>query len=1556
MPQPLRVFVSSPGDVVEERLRADLVIDKLSQEYGRFFTIASYRWEHEPMLATGHFQDIIEPPSKFDIVVLILWSRLGTDLPERYTGIDNRSPVTGTEWEYENALGTAREKGAPDIVAFRNVSPAPVDMLNLDVQKKSLEQIEALNVFWARHFADRGTFIAAYDTYRSLEEFSSRLENTLRKLIDRRVKKLGLTTGNKTERIWPGPPFRGLQAYEFRHAAIYFGRDATVAKAMEQLAAQARAGTAFLLVSGASGSGKSSLVKAALVPRLMKPQRIAGAGFVRRLEFRPSQGGADLVLALVEALLKGPAAEDIGLPELLKPGQRVADLAKNLTSPENVTFAFTGALGEVTEASRTAARILDYEEAKLILVVDQLEELFTTASITADERRRFMRLLGALAKSGAVWVVATIRADFWHRAAELTELTELSQGQGRLDVAAPSAAELAEMIRRPAEAAAIFFERHPKSGLLLDAVLAEHAAAAPGVLPLLSFTLDALYREDIEKPQAAADKKKQDVEQQANKDGAEQQTAKEVGPKQTGAGEQQAERLEQQKEQPDAAKPKAGAGQQTTDGEKAGEETEKAADKAKDDADQKIGHTLTFATYEKIGELEGAIATRAEEIVTALEPAARTALPRVLRALVTVSTDGRQSLVSRAESLARFPEGSDARTVVDALTTARLLVASGDGSQATVRVAHEALISRWQRAANLLITDRRDLETRDVIERQMARWAAATGRNKRKLLLQEPDLANALDLRQRWGDELPEPVRHFIKLSDAAAKLAARIRWAIAAVVIVSLGALAAAAFGALNVAETQRNDALIAESRFLAHDARVAVQSGNATLGVLLALSGLPGDIAHPKRPFVKDAEYALEDAFANLRERSLMQGHTGVVWSAVYSPDGARVVTASDDKTARLWDASGKQIAVLQGHTATVWSAAFSPDGTRIVTASSDGTARLWDGATGNPIAVLTGHTDVVSSASFSSDQSGSLIVTASDDHTARVWDGHSGGPVAVLTGHGGVVTSAQFSPDGTRVVTASTDKTARVWDAHSGAAILTLSGHANWVSVATFSPHGERIATASWDNTARLWDANSGALIAELKDHDGPVMAAAFSPDGTRLVTASTDSTARLWNGATGAAIDVFKGHTNWVTSATFSPDGREVLTASNDDTARIWAVENGANVGVLLEQNDMDNSAAFSPDGKTIVTASTDDTARVWTTDVEASNAVLRQHTDDVTSAAFSHDGTRFATGSLDGTVIVWDAKTLSPAPPIKVGRVRSVEFSPDDSQILTAAEDQTARLWDAKTGAPVREFDGHTDVVNNADFSPDGKLVVGSSDDHTAIVWDAATGQKLQTLTQDNWVTWAGFAPAGQQIAPNSQVILTTSWDETARLWDANTGAQLKMLKGDQGRLGAGAFSHDGHRIVTAGWDNTARIWNVDSGAQIAVLSGHTNVINSVAFSPDDTRVLTASLDHTAALWDVASGEAILVLNGHDNWVSAAGFSKDGTQVITASADDTARLWIMPVHCQPLIVAAHAGELRAPTASERAQYFLSGPAAGGGTLDTFNRWFAPLLPKEGETCQ
>ncbi len=695
--------MSSPTDVPDERLRADLIVDKLSQDYGRFFAIESYRWEHEAMLATKHFQDAIEPPSAFDIVVLILWSRLGTPLPEKtaereYRGIDGRAPVTGTEWEYEEALKAAREKGAPDLLAFRNISAAPIDPRDPEARARSNAQLDALDEFWRRHFADRGVFLAGYEEYRTLEQFAKRLEEFLRKLIERRIK--ALAAAESSAPIWLGEPFRGLESYEFEHAAIFFGRDAAITKATEQLAANARSGSAFLLVSGASGSGKSSLVKAGIVPRLMKPQRISGMAFLRRAVFRPGSEGTDIFRGLANALTRADR-QDIGLPELIAFGQDPGQLATHLRSAVGAPgYVFSNTLGNLTQAGRRSGGLLAFEEAKLILVVDQFEEVFTASGIMPEDRRLFIQLLAGLARSGTVWIIVTLRADFWHRAAEIPELLALAEGQGRIDLAAGSPAELAEMIRKPAQAAGLAFEQHPETGLALDAVLAEDAAAAPGALPLLSFTLDELYK------------------------------------------------------------------------------------RAKSRGEAQLMH----ASYEALGGLEGAIAKRADELMASLPMAARAALPRVLRALTTVSGTPEQVPVARSAPLASFGEASPARILVDAFTAARLLVAASEGGSSTVRLAHEALISRWLRARDQLAADRRDLETRTLVERQFGRWRDASGRARRLLLLRNPDLANAVDLARRWGDELGAPMRDFINRSAKQARLAGTLTAAVAALFAVVAG------------------------------------------------------------------------------------------------------------------------------------------------------------------------------------------------------------------------------------------------------------------------------------------------------------------------------------------------------------------------------------------------------------------------------------------------------------------------------------------------------------------------------------------------------------------------------------------------------------------------------------------------------------------------------------------------------------------------------------------------------------------------------------------------
>lgn len=339
-----------------------------------------------------------------------------------------------------------------------------------------------------------------------------------------------------------------------------------------------------------------------------------------------------------------------------------------------------------------------------------------------------------------------------------------------------------------------------------------------------------------------------------------------------------------------------------------------------------------------------------------------------------------------------------------------------------------------------------------------------------------------------------------------------------------------------------------------------------------------------------------------------------------------------------------SVKDLVILQGHTGWVVSAAFSPDGKRIVTASEDQTARVWSAdGTGTPV-ILLGHTDGVISATFSPD--GKRIVTASDDMTVRDWNADGTGANTTfqgIQGRGRVILTA-FG----LIVTAHEDGSARVWSAGGTVSPLKLQGHAAGIISATFSPNGSLIVTTSEDGTARVWNADSMGSPVVLRGHDRRVNSAAFSLDGKRIVTTSDDQTARVWKANGTDSSVILRGHTGAVISAAFSPDGKYIITASEDHTARVWNTDGTGSSVILQGHTGTVISAAFSPDGKRIVTAG-DNTARVWNTDGAGAPVILQGHTAEVRSAAFSPDGMRIVTASYDKTARVWNAKRVE-APP------------------------------------------------------------------------------------------------------------------------------------------------------------------------------------------------------------------------------------------------------------------------------------------------------------------
>lgn len=555
----------------------------------------------------------------------------------------------------------------------------------------------------------------------------------------------------------------------------------------------------------------------------------------------------------------------------------------------------------------------------------------------------------------------------------------------------------------------------------------------------------------------------------------------------------------------------------------------------------------------------------------------------------------------------------------------------------------------------------------------------------------------------------------------------------------------------------------------------------------------------------------------------------HDDSVFSACFSPDGTRVVTASYDNTARLWDAKlGKQIGSSLEHDGPVNHACFSPDGRLIATASLDCTARIWDAGSGERIGEPLRHGKGVWFVSFSADSA--KIITTSDDATAQIWKAIGGEPVGAPLRHRAFVGSACFSPDGLRIATASFDHTGQIWNAETGLPVGAPLQHSGHVKSVRFSPDGAQVVTASADNTARVWDAVTGTAIGEPLRHEKIVWSAHFSSDGTRLITASADGTARLWDANRSTPIGIALQHGNAVTSALFSEDGTKGLTASEDHYARIWDVASDTPRGEPVRGHQPERLYGTSRNGARVVSVRADNSALIFDTNSGAPLGKPIRHDATITCASFSDDGALIITGSNDHTARIWIAETGTPTgPPLRHDdAVISVRLSNDGTRAATASSDKTARIWDSVTGRPIGKPLRHEREVRCVYFSPDGSLIVTASGDKTARIWDATNGEPLgEPLSHEDSVSSARFSHDGRRI-------VTCSEDRTARIFDALSGKLNCASLRHNEFIYRAAYSADDERIVTTSDNNLTRVWEVAGQSELEAIRDITPAVLSWA--------------------------------------------------------------------------------------------------------------------------
>lgn len=1226
-------------------------------------------------------------------------------------------------------------------------------------------------------------------------------------------------------------PFKGLNYFDQADADLFFGREHLTARLVNRL----RESSFLAVVVGASGSGKSSIVRAGLIPALKKGEPLAD-------DTAPPEGSQDWHIVVMTPTPHPLQALALALTRDSESVTATATLMDDLAKDPRSLYLFLQRRTEdggrrTDERGMMGDRQPSTVNRHALLVVDQFEELFT---LCRDELEREMfidNLLTALTPfrtmavgaQSELTLVLTLRADFYAHLAHYPELREAA-AEHQEYIGPMTADELRRAIEEPARLGGWTFETG-----LVDLILRD-VGDEPGALPLLSHALLETW-----KRRSGRTLTLKGYAESGEVRGAIAQTAETVhaslSPAQQAIARDIFIRLTE-------------LGEATSDGVSAVADTRRRAS---------LHELLSDAEHaEEVREVLTLLAD-ARLITTAENTAevAHEALIREWSRLREWLADDREGLMVHRHLTEAAHEWELLERDAGALYRGARLAQAREWCQTNAGIAGDS--TRINESERTFLEASEENEKREAREREEQ---------------QKHELENAQKL---------AATEH-----QAAQRLSTRNRIITAVGLVAFLLALLAGAFGwqsnqnavqaetnrgiaAGNAATAQANFTR-AEAQRLAAEANVLLKSeGSHELIALLGVRAM-------NLQYSPQGDTAISGA-ASLDYPLQVFASAMLPYTMEYSSDGKYLITGGPDDTAHLWDArTGQELRQFvypaTGENANIVWATFSPDNRFVLLQhikqdfTSD--AGLWDVQTGAE--VFKFDQPAFCRHSIFAPDGVQLIMSCTG--SIKYWDWHTGQLIRSLT----------IPAQGDRVRVISNDGqyalsyyvwegkfTMTLWKIGDAVTKVTEFPISKNVTFFTFtamalSPDSKYILVGDLDGTTHLVEAASGKELYTLKANN-TVLSLDFSPDGKTILVSSQDQQVTLYDRETGQEIHRIS-LTDYAWTAKFSPDGKHVLTGSDKGPVRVWEIPPHPHLSVFTGHTGIVNSVAFSPDGELLATGGQDG-LRLW----DKRTGQLVHHFADAGwvayGTAFSSNGRRLLSGNLDGTATLWD---------VAGGRaerqfshpfgfqVYDAEISPDGRSILTAGvvanslEGSGMFVWGIQTGDKKLQIDTGGTPINQATFSPDGQYIVGGiGNEPLARMWDAKTGNLVREFKgHSGWVAGVAFSADGKYLA-------TASNDNTARLWDVQTGQELRQFTGHIEAVFAVAFSPDGKTLLTASLDGTARLWDVQTGQELRRMAGHAAGVEYAVFSPDGKFIATASDDGTARLWDVDYHDTIRYL-------------------------------------------------------------------------------------------